>query len=75
MSHDEYQIHKAKILTPSFWVLLTLTVIGFALIGVRFIWGIGAVSNMSDGYPWASGSPMTWPPAPPLPAAAMPWRS
>ncbi len=52
MSHDEYQIHKAKILTPSFWVLLTLTVIGFALIGVRFIWGIGAVSNLSDGYPW-----------------------
>jgi len=52
MSHDEYQIHKAKILTPSFWVLLTLAVIGFTLIGVRFIWGIGAVSNMSDGYPW-----------------------
>ena len=52
MSHDEYQIHRAKILTPSFWVLLTLAVIGFALIAVRFIWGIGAVSNMSDGYPW-----------------------
>ena len=52
MSHDDYQIHRAKILTPSFWVLLTLTVIGFALIAVRFIWGIGAVSNLSDGYPW-----------------------
>lgn len=52
MSHDDYQIHRAKILTPSFWVLLTLTLIGFALIAVRFIWGIGAVSNMSDGYPW-----------------------
>ena len=52
MSHDDYQIHRAKILTPSFWVLLTLSVIGFALIAVRFIWGIGAVSNMSDGYPW-----------------------
>lgn len=52
MSHDEFQVHRAKILTPSFWVLLTLTLIGFALIAVRFIWGIGAVSNMNDGYPW-----------------------
>jgi len=52
MSHDEYQRHEAKILTPSFIVLLTLTLIGFALIAVRFIKGIGAVSNMSDGYPW-----------------------
>jgi len=52
MSHDEYQRHDAKILTPSFIMLLTLTLIGFALIAVRFIKGIGAVSNMSDGYPW-----------------------
>ncbi|NTW81030.1 MAG: Ni/Fe-hydrogenase cytochrome b subunit, partial [Geobacteraceae bacterium] len=52
MGHDEFQKHEAKILTPSFIVLLTLTVIGFALIAVRFIWGLGAVSNMSDGYPW-----------------------
>ena len=52
MSHDEFQIYDAKILTPSFIVLLTLTIIGFALIAVRFIWGLGAVTNMSDGYPW-----------------------
>ena len=52
MSHDEYQKYDAKILTPSFIVLLVLTLIGFALIAVRFIKGIGAVSNMSDGYPW-----------------------
>lgn len=52
MSHDHYQRHDAKIMTPSFIVLLVLTVIGFALIGVRFVKGIGAVSNMSDGYPW-----------------------
>jgi len=52
MSHDEFQKHDAKILTPSFIVLLVLTLIGFALIAVRFIKGIGAVSNMSDGYPW-----------------------
>ena len=52
MGHDEYQKHNARILTPSFCVLLTLTLIGFALMAVRFIKGIGAVSNMSDGYPW-----------------------
>jgi len=52
MGHDEYQKHEAKILTPSFIVLLTLTLIGFALILLRFVKGIGAVSNMSDGYPW-----------------------
>ncbi|HEY4744443.1 MAG TPA: NrfD/PsrC family molybdoenzyme membrane anchor subunit, partial [Desulfuromonadaceae bacterium] len=52
MGHDEYQQHNARILTPSFCVLLTLTLIGFALMAVRFIKGIGAVSNMSDGYPW-----------------------
>ena len=52
MGNDEYQRYDAKILTPSFIVLLTLTLIGFALIAVRFIKGIGAVSNMSDGYPW-----------------------
>ena len=39
MSHDDYQIHRAKIMTPAFWVLLVLTVIGFSLIAVRFIWG------------------------------------
>ncbi len=52
MGNDEYQKLNTRILTPSFCVLLTLTLIGFALMAVRFIKGIGAVSNMSDGYPW-----------------------
>ncbi|MGD9807139.1 MAG: Ni/Fe-hydrogenase cytochrome b subunit [Deferribacterales bacterium] len=50
--HDEYHIHRAKILTPAFYVLLFFTALGFVLVGVRFVKGIGAVSNMSDGYPW-----------------------
>ena len=33
-------------------ILLVLIAIGAFLIGVRFIGGIGAVSNLSDGYPW-----------------------
>ncbi|GAM09867.1 putative Ni/Fe-hydrogenase 2 b-type cytochrome subunit [Geobacter sp. OR-1] len=52
MGHGEYQKHEAKIFTPSFIVLLVLTLIGFCLVALRFIKGIGAVSNMSDGYPW-----------------------
>ena len=52
MGHDEYQRHEGKIFTTSFFVLLTLVLIGMFLIGVRYVKGIGAVSNLSDGYPW-----------------------
>ncbi len=53
MSHSqEYAVHKAKILTPTFWVLLLLSVIGFSLIGYRIMHGLEPVSNLSDGYPW-----------------------
>src|SRR5512145_1621761 len=52
MSHDDFQRHEAGILTPAFFILLLLTLIGFFLVGLRFVKGIGAVSNMSDGYPW-----------------------
>jgi Ni/Fe-hydrogenase subunit HybB-like protein len=50
--HDEFIRLEGKIFTKSFFVLLTLVVIGFYYIGVRYVKGIGAVSNMSDGYPW-----------------------
>jgi Ni/Fe-hydrogenase subunit HybB-like protein len=52
MHHDEFQIQEGRIFTPSFFVLLTLTIIGMALVIVRYVKGLGAVSNMSDGYPW-----------------------
>jgi Ni/Fe-hydrogenase subunit HybB-like protein len=52
MSHDDFQRHEAPLLTPAFYVLLLLTLIGFFLVALRFVKGIGAVSNMSDGYPW-----------------------
>jgi Ni/Fe-hydrogenase subunit HybB-like protein len=52
MPHNEFQKQSGRIFTPSFFVLLTFSVIGLALIGVRFFMGLGAVSNMSDGYPW-----------------------
>src|SRR6185369_14843819 len=53
MGHnDEYQKLEGKIFTRSFFVLLFVVAVGFFFVGVRFVKGIGAVSNMSDGYPW-----------------------
>jgi len=52
MAHSEYKRHKGRIITPSFLILLLLSLTGLALIALRFYKGLGAVSNMSDGYPW-----------------------
>ena len=50
--HDEFITLEGKIFTKSFFFLLSLVLIGFFFVGVRYVKGIGAVSNMSDGYPW-----------------------
>lgn len=47
-----YQGMRRRIFTRSFCVLFLLSLAGLFFIGVRFIKGIGAVSNLSDGYPW-----------------------
>jgi Ni/Fe-hydrogenase subunit HybB-like protein len=52
MHHDEFQKQEGNIFTRSFFILLTLVLIGVYLVGVRVFKGLGAVSNMSDGYPW-----------------------
>ena len=53
MAHSEdYQKLEGKIFTKSFFILLAVVLVGFFYVGVRFVKGIGAVSNMSDGYPW-----------------------
>lgn len=52
MAHHGFQKLETRILTKSFFVLLGFVLIGMFFIGVRFVKGIGAVSNMSDGYPW-----------------------
>ena len=52
MHHDEFQKQEGRLFTPSFFVLLALSLAGLALIGVRCVKGLGAVTNMSDGYPW-----------------------
>ena len=43
---------KRRIFTKPFFVLLLLSLVGLFYITVRFTKGIGAVSNLSDGYPW-----------------------
>ena len=43
---------QGEIFTKSFFVLLALSLVGIFFIIIRFARGIGAVSNLSDGYPW-----------------------
>src|ERR1019366_2431468 len=52
MGHNEFQKQEGRILTTSFFVLLALSLLRIILIAVRCVRGIGAVLNMSDGYPW-----------------------
>jgi Ni/Fe-hydrogenase subunit HybB-like protein len=52
MGDQEFQKQEGRILTKSFFVLLGLSIIGMLLILVRCVRGLGAVTNMSDGYPW-----------------------
>jgi Ni/Fe-hydrogenase subunit HybB-like protein len=39
-------------LTPGVWVLIALAATGIVLLGVRFIFGISAVTNLDNQYPW-----------------------
>jgi Ni/Fe-hydrogenase subunit HybB-like protein len=41
-----------EILTKPFMFFAALLGFAVILIGIRYIFGIGAVSNLSDGYPW-----------------------
>jgi len=52
MHHDDFQKHEGRIFTKSFFALLALVLIGVYFVGLRCVRGIGAVSNMSDGFPW-----------------------
>lgn len=41
-----------KIFTKPFKVMVVLALIAGVLLIVRFLFGLGAVTNLSDGYPW-----------------------
>jgi Ni/Fe-hydrogenase subunit HybB-like protein len=40
------------IMTPTFMALGVVATIGFAIIAWRFLFGIGSVTALNDGYPW-----------------------
>lgn len=40
------------IVTRTFTVLGVVAMVGFALLAWRFLFGIGSVTNLNDGYPW-----------------------
>ena len=41
-----------RIFTPTFLFCLLFFIIALFLLAKRFMYGLGAVTNMSDGYPW-----------------------
>ncbi len=49
---EESQPLGGKVVTKPFLALAALAVIGGILIIYRFLFGLGAVTNLSDGYPW-----------------------
>lgn len=52
MRHEDFQKQDGKIFTKSFFILAALAATAFFILGWRCVKGLGAVSNMSDGYPW-----------------------
>jgi Ni/Fe-hydrogenase subunit HybB-like protein len=55
---ESYRPVGGRLLTPQFYFLGVLLAIGAYFIIKRFIFGIGAVSDLSDGFPW--GIWITW---------------
>ena len=49
---SEYAPLGGKILTRPFMFFAVLFLIAMAFLAVRFLFGLGAVTNLSDGYPW-----------------------
>ncbi|MCL2717046.1 MAG: Ni/Fe-hydrogenase cytochrome b subunit [Alphaproteobacteria bacterium] len=43
---------RKNIITPFALVLVALTLTAFYFIGVRFVYGLGAITNLNPGYPW-----------------------
>lgn len=52
MAADAHQPMKRSILTPATIVLTVLAGIGLYFIALRFMYGLGAVTNLNPGYPW-----------------------
>lgn len=51
-AHDEAAPIGGRLVTPFTAVLAALVLLMVAVLGLRFVFGIGAVTHMNDGYPW-----------------------
>lgn len=49
---DEFAIQRGQLFTPTAIVLAVIVAIGFFFIGMRFMFGLTEVSNLSQGFPW-----------------------
>src|SRR4030042_5376315 len=49
---EERQALGGKVITKPFMVLAALALVGVILMLYRYLFGLGAVTNLSDGYPW-----------------------
>lgn len=54
--HHEHSTHgetvKTRLLTPGMGILAVVMMIGLAALAYRYLFGIGAVSNLTDAFPW-----------------------
>ncbi len=41
-----------KLVTPATVILAALAAIAFIILGIRFVFGLGSVTNINDGYTW-----------------------
>jgi len=53
-------VYGVPVLTRGFWALLALIAVGFVLIAIREVVGLGgSISGMSDPFAGAFGKPLT----------------
>jgi len=52
--HAEPMAHRAKVpfFTPGVMVIAGIAIGGLMVLAARLIWGLGAVTNLNDQYPW-----------------------
>lgn len=43
---------KQRYFTSGVWVLVGLALLGLGVVGYRFVFGLAAATNLTDGYPW-----------------------
>jgi len=47
-----------RILTRATWVLIGIATVGFVFVAWRLVAGVGAITAMTDGYPWGIWKPL-----------------